>query len=103
MKRLSMRKIEEILRLKWAKGLSNRQIARAWGVGYPQLPSTCAGPRRRGWPGPHCHLASAVCRAGWGGQAAGQCAVAIPSPRSATTSRRRTSSSLSINAGSLFS
>ena len=29
MKRLSMRKIEEILRLKWAKGLSNRQIARA--------------------------------------------------------------------------
>ena len=28
-KRLSMRKIKEVLRLKWGKGLSNRQIAKA--------------------------------------------------------------------------
>jgi len=29
-KRLSMRKIKEVLRLKWERGLSNRQIAAAW-------------------------------------------------------------------------
>jgi hypothetical protein len=28
-KRLSMRKIKEVLRLKWERGLSNRQIAAA--------------------------------------------------------------------------
>ena len=28
-KRLSMRKIKEVLRLKWERGLSNRQIALA--------------------------------------------------------------------------
>jgi DNA-binding transcriptional regulator LsrR (DeoR family) len=31
--RLSMRKIEEVLRLKWGAGLSPRQIAKAVGVG----------------------------------------------------------------------
>ena len=36
-KRLSMRKITEILRLKWANGLSNRQIAIACGVARPTV------------------------------------------------------------------
>jgi len=36
-KRLSMRKIKEVLRLKWAKGLSNRQIARTCGIGRPTV------------------------------------------------------------------
>ncbi len=36
-KRLSMRKITEILRLKWANGLSNRQIATACGVARPTV------------------------------------------------------------------
>ena len=31
--RLSMRKVEEVLRLKWSAGLSVRQIAKAVGVG----------------------------------------------------------------------
>ncbi len=36
-KRLSMRKIKEVLRLKWAKDLSNRQIARICGIGRPTV------------------------------------------------------------------
>ncbi|MCP5188091.1 MAG: IS21 family transposase [Pseudomonadales bacterium] len=36
-KRLSMRKIKEVLRLKWAKGLSNRRIATACGIGRPTV------------------------------------------------------------------
>jgi len=36
-KRLSMRKIKEILRLKWVKGLSNRQIARTCGIARPTV------------------------------------------------------------------
>lgn len=36
-KRLSVRKIKEILRLKWANGLSNRQIARVCGVSRPTV------------------------------------------------------------------
>ena len=36
-KRLSMRKIKEVLRLKWAKGLSNRRIAAACGIGRPTV------------------------------------------------------------------
>ncbi|WP_144079850.1 helix-turn-helix domain-containing protein, partial [Haliea salexigens] len=36
-KRLSMRKIKEVLRLKWAQGLSNRQIATACGIGRPTV------------------------------------------------------------------
>ena len=36
-KRLSMRKIQEVLRLKWAQGLSNRQIAKACGIGRPTV------------------------------------------------------------------
>jgi len=36
-KRLSMRKIKEVLRLKWERGLSNRQIAAACGVSRPTV------------------------------------------------------------------
>ncbi len=36
-KRLSMRKIKEVLRLKWANGLSNRKIAVACGIGRPTV------------------------------------------------------------------
>ena len=36
-KRLSMRKIKEVLRLKWDKGLSNRQIAMTCGIGRPTV------------------------------------------------------------------
>jgi hypothetical protein len=36
-KRLSMRKIKEVLRLKWANGLSNRRIAAACGIGRPTV------------------------------------------------------------------
>src|SRR5690554_6937391 len=36
-KRLSMRKINEVLRLKWDKGLSNRQIAAACGISRPTV------------------------------------------------------------------
>src|SRR5210317_200046 len=36
-KRLSMRKIKEVLRLKWARGLSNRQIAKACGIARPTV------------------------------------------------------------------
>lgn len=36
-KRLSMRKIKEVLRLKWDKGLSNRQIAAACGISRPTV------------------------------------------------------------------
>jgi transposase len=32
-----MRKIKEVLRLKWAQGLSNRQIAKACGIGRPTV------------------------------------------------------------------
>ena len=36
-KRLSMRKIKEVLRLKWGQGLSNRQIAKACGIARPTV------------------------------------------------------------------
>ena len=32
-----MRKIKEVLRLKWDKGLSNRQIARTCGIDRPTV------------------------------------------------------------------
>ena len=35
--RLSMRKIKEVLRLKWGKGMSNRQIATSSGIGRPTV------------------------------------------------------------------
>jgi hypothetical protein len=35
--RLSMRKIREVLRLKWCKGLSNRKIASSSGIGRPTV------------------------------------------------------------------
>src|SRR5690606_32080449 len=36
-KRLSMRKIKEVLRLKWGKDMSNRQIATSCGIGRPTV------------------------------------------------------------------
>ncbi|MEZ5554672.1 IS21 family transposase [Haliea sp.] len=36
-KRLSMRKIKEVLRLKWAQGMSNRKIATSCGIGRPTV------------------------------------------------------------------
>ena len=36
-KRLSMRQIHEVLRLKWAAGLSDRQIARSLGLSRPTV------------------------------------------------------------------
>ena len=36
-KRLSMRKIKEVLRLKWGQGLSNRKIAAACGIARPTV------------------------------------------------------------------
>ena len=36
-KRLSMRKIREVLRLKWAAGMSNRRIAASCGVSRPTV------------------------------------------------------------------
>ncbi|MFW2134629.1 IS21 family transposase, partial [Ectothiorhodospira haloalkaliphila] len=36
-KRLSMRKIKEVLRLKWERGLSNRQVALACGISRPTV------------------------------------------------------------------
>ncbi|MCP5203923.1 MAG: IS21 family transposase [Pseudomonadales bacterium] len=36
-KRLSMRKIKDVLRLKWGKGMSNRQIASSCGIGRPTV------------------------------------------------------------------
>ncbi|MCY4428698.1 MAG: IS21 family transposase [Halieaceae bacterium] len=36
-KRLSMRKIREVLRLKWGNGMSNRQIAASCGIGRPTV------------------------------------------------------------------
>ena len=36
-KRLSMRKIKEVLRLKWSLNLSNRQITTTCGVGDPTV------------------------------------------------------------------
>ena len=35
--RLSMRKIKEVLRLKYARGLSNRQVARICGIARPTV------------------------------------------------------------------
>ena len=36
-KRLSMRKIKEVLRLKWSKRLSNRRIASSCGIARPTV------------------------------------------------------------------
>ena len=36
-KRLSMRQVHEVLRLKWAVGLSDRQIARSLGLSRPTV------------------------------------------------------------------
>jgi len=49
-----MRKIKEVLRLKWAKGLSNRQIARICGIGRPTVAEYLrrAGEAGLTWPLP---------------------------------------------------
>lgn len=53
-KRLSMRKIKEVLRLKWAKRRSNRQIALACGIGRPTVSEYLHRAREAGlsWPLP---------------------------------------------------
>ncbi|MDH5172822.1 MAG: IS21 family transposase [Gammaproteobacteria bacterium] len=53
-KRLSMRKIKEVLRLKWGKGMSNRQIASSCGIGRPTVSEYLrrAGEAGVGWPLP---------------------------------------------------
>jgi DNA-binding CsgD family transcriptional regulator len=38
-KRLSMRQVHEVLRLQWAAGLSDRQIARSLGLSRPTVAS----------------------------------------------------------------
>jgi DNA-directed RNA polymerase specialized sigma24 family protein len=49
--RLSMRRIRELLRLKFENGLSSRLIAASLGVSKGAVGSTCSGPARRGLSG----------------------------------------------------
>ncbi|SOY76763.1 conserved hypothetical protein [Cupriavidus taiwanensis] len=49
--RMTMRKIKEVLRLKWACGLSHRQIARATGVSVGAVSQYARWRRQRGWIG----------------------------------------------------
>lgn len=53
-KRLSMRKIREVLRLKWGKGMSNRRIAASCGIGRPTVSEYLrrAEEAGLGWPLP---------------------------------------------------
>ena len=51
-KRLSMRKIKEVLRLKGVQGLSNRQIAKACGIGRPAVIMSISRNRRHEYSGP---------------------------------------------------
>ena len=53
-KRLSMRKIKEVLRLKWGKGMSNRQIATSCGIGRPTVAEYLRRAQEAGvsWPLP---------------------------------------------------
>ena len=53
-KRLSMRKIREVLRLKWAAGMSNRRIAASCGVSRPTVSEYLrrAESAGLGWPLP---------------------------------------------------
>ena len=53
-KRLSMRKIKEVLRLKWANGLSDRKIARSCGIGRPTIKKYLLKAEQAGlsWPLP---------------------------------------------------
>ncbi|MEJ2755833.1 MAG: IS21 family transposase [Gammaproteobacteria bacterium] len=54
-KRLSMRKIKEVLRLKWDQGLSNRQIAAACGIARPTVSEYLRRAQEAGlsWPLPN--------------------------------------------------
>ena len=53
-KRLSMRKIKEVLRLKWANNCSNRQIARLCSISRPTVAEYLlrAQTAQLGWPLP---------------------------------------------------
>jgi transposase len=53
-RRLSMRKIKEVLRLKWEQGISNRRIARACGISRPTVTEYLSRARDAGlsWPLP---------------------------------------------------
>ena len=53
-KRLSMRKIREVLRLKWAVGMSNRRIAVSLGIARPTVSEYVrrAESAGLGWPVP---------------------------------------------------
>ena len=53
-KRLSMRKIKDVLRLKWGKGMSNRQIATSCGIGRPTVSEYLRRAQEAGvsWPLP---------------------------------------------------
>lgn len=53
-KRLSMRKIKEVLRLKWGKGMSNRQIATSCSIGRPTVAEYLRRAQEAGvsWPLP---------------------------------------------------
>ena len=53
-KRLSMRKIREVLRLKWAVGMSNRRTAVSCGIGRPTVSEHLrrAESAGLGWPLP---------------------------------------------------
>lgn len=53
-KRLSMRKIKDALRLKWAMGMSNRQIASGTGIGRPTVAECLRRAQEAGvsWPLP---------------------------------------------------
>ena len=53
-KRLSMRKIKEVLRLSWAQGLSKRQTARSCGISRPAVDEYLRRAEQAGlsWPLP---------------------------------------------------
>ena len=53
-KRLSMRQVHEVLRLKWAVGLSDRQIARSLGLSRPTVAAYVQRAQAAGlsWPLP---------------------------------------------------
>ena len=53
-KRLSMRKIREVLRLKWKQGLRNRKIARSCSIGHSTVAEYISRAEEAGlsWPLP---------------------------------------------------
>ncbi|MCF8012197.1 MAG: hypothetical protein K9L56_13055 [Clostridiales bacterium] len=61
-----MRKIREILRLKWELGMGNRKVARSCSISHSTVRDLVKRERRPGYPGPcpknwmmlHCNLCS---------------------------------------------